>query len=147
LTPGPAFKSLEAPVAVSIDARLLGLEEGRVRFRWRDSRDGNQIKEMSLDGVEFIRRFLLHVLPGGFVKIRHFGFLSNRNRKAMVQHCRNLLPPSPIVLAVVRAAEHLCPICKIGHLHFVSSPSASPLASPGTADAATGFLVVDDDDC
>jgi len=58
------------------NGRLLGLEEGRVRFRWRDSRHGNQIKEMSLDAVEFIRRFLLHVLPGGFVKIRHFGFLS-----------------------------------------------------------------------
>src|ERR1019366_8223328 len=87
-------------VAIS-NGRLLGLEEGRVRFRWRDSRDGNRIKEMSLDGVEFIRRFLLHVLPGGFVKIRHYGFLSNRNRKAMVEHCRSLLPPSPVVLTVV----------------------------------------------
>ena len=67
---------------------------GRVRFRWRDSQDHNQIKETSLDAVEFIRRFLLHVLPSGFVKIRHFGFLSNRNRKKMVQHCRELLPPS-----------------------------------------------------
>jgi hypothetical protein len=53
-------------VAIS-NGRLLSLEEGHVRFRWRDSRDANQIKEMSLDAVEFIRRFLLHVLPGGFV--------------------------------------------------------------------------------
>lgn len=111
------------------NGRLLGLEEGRVRFRWRDSRDGNQIKEMSLDAVEFIRRFLLHVLPGGFVKIRHFGFLSNRNRDAMVEHCRKLLPPSPVVPTVVRTEEHLCPICKIGHMHLVPSPSAPPLAS------------------
>jgi hypothetical protein len=112
-------------VAIS-NGRLLGLEEGRVRFRWRDSRDGNQIKEMSLDGVEFIRRFLLHVLPGGFVKIRHFGFLSNRNRITMVEHCRSLLPPSPVVLPVVPTTEHLCPICKIGHLHFVPQTSIPP---------------------
>src|SRR5215472_17434615 len=53
-----------------------------VRFRWRDSKDHNQIKEMSLDAVEFMRLFLLHVLPSGFVKIRHFGFLSNRTRES-----------------------------------------------------------------
>ena len=92
-------------VAIS-NGRLLGLEEGRVRFRWRDSKDHNQIKEMSLDAVEFIRRFLLHVLPCGFVKIRHFGFLSNRNRRAMVEHCRKLLPPSPVVPTVLRTEEH-----------------------------------------
>ena len=84
---------------------------------------------MSLDAVEFIRRFLLHVLPGGFVKIRHFGFLSNRNRDAMVEHCRKLLPPSPVVPTVVRTEEHLCPICKIGHMHLVPSPNAPLLAS------------------
>ena len=84
---------------------------------------------MSLDAVEFIRRFLLHVLPGGFVKIRHFGFLSNRNRATMVEHCRKLLPPSPVVPTVVRTEEHLCPICKIGHMHLVPSPSAPLLAS------------------
>ena len=111
------------------NGRLIGLEEGRVRFRWRDSRDGNQIKEMSLDAVEFIRRFLLHVLPGGFVKIRHLGFLSNRNRNAMVQHCRKLLPPLPVTPTVVRTEEHLCPICKIGHMHLIPSPSAHPLAN------------------
>jgi hypothetical protein len=105
------------------------LEEGRVRFRWRDSRDGNQIKEMSLDAVEFIRRFLLHVLPGGFVKIRHFGFLSNRNRKTMVQHCRKLLPPLSVVTTPVRTEERVCPICKIGHMHLIPSSGGPPLAS------------------
>jgi hypothetical protein len=49
--------------------RLLSLEQGRVRFRWRDPQDNNQIKKMSLDAVEFIRRFLLHILPGGFYSI------------------------------------------------------------------------------
>jgi len=92
-------------VAIS-NGRLLGLENGRVRFRWRDSQDHNQIKEMSLEAVEFIRRFLLHVLPSGFVKIRHFGFLSNRNRKKMVQHCRGLLPPSAAEAIVWNYAHH-----------------------------------------
>jgi len=105
-------------VAIS-NGRLLSLENSRVRFRWRDSQDHNQIKEMTLEAVEFIRRFLLHVLPSGFVKIRHFGFLSNRNRKAMVQHCRELLPPSSGEALVVEPHQPLCPVCKAGHLHVI----------------------------
>ena len=105
-------------VAIS-NGRLLSLEAGRVRFRWRDSQDNNQIKEMSLDAVEFIRRFLLHVLPCGFVKIRHFGFLSNRNRQAMVQRCRELLPPSEAIPVIIERHQAVCPVCKIGHLHTI----------------------------
>jgi hypothetical protein len=51
-----------------------------VTFRWRDSADHNKQKLMTLDAIEFMRRFLLHILPPGFVKIRHFGFLANGNR-------------------------------------------------------------------
>jgi hypothetical protein len=117
-------------VAIS-NGRLLGLEDGRVRFRWRDSQDHNQIKQMSLDAVEFIRRFLLHILPSGFVKIRHFGFLSNRNRKAMVQLCRELLPPSAVTPAMIERHEPLCPVCKIGHLHVIEwQPAMQSLSSP-----------------
>jgi hypothetical protein len=116
-------------VAIS-NGRLLSLEDGSVRFRWRDSQDGNQIKEMSLDAIEFIRRFLLHVLPSGFVKIRHFGFLSNRNRKAMVQHCRTLLPTSTTPPAVIEPHQPLCPVCKIGHLRVIEWQSA-PQPFPG----------------
>jgi hypothetical protein len=105
-------------VAIS-NGRLLGLESGHVRFRWRDSQDQNQIKEMSLDAVEFIRRFLLHVLPGGFVKIRHFGLLSNRNRKRMIQHCRELLPASATETFVIEPHLPLCPACRVGHLHVI----------------------------
>jgi hypothetical protein len=112
-------------VAIS-NGRLLSLQDGRVRFRWRDSQHHNQIKEMSLDAVEFIRRFLLHVLPSGFVKIRHFGFLSNRNRKAMVQRCRELLPPSAATPVRIERQAPLCPVCKIGHLHIVESHPAVP---------------------
>ena len=64
-------------VAIS-NGRLLSLEDGQVRFRWRDSWHNNRSIVMKLDAVEFIRRFLLHVLPAGFVKIRHFGLLANR---------------------------------------------------------------------
>ena len=113
-------------VAIS-NGRLLGLEEGRVRFRWRDSQDKNQTKEMSLDAVEFIRRFLLHVLPGGFVKIRHFGFLSNRNRRAMVQRCRELLPPSAPLPVVTERQKPVCPVCGVGHLHVIEPSSTAPL--------------------
>jgi hypothetical protein len=102
-------------VAIS-NGRLLNLENSRVHFRWRDSQDRNQIKEMSLQAIEFIRRFLLHVLPGGFVKIRYFGFLSNRSRKKMVQHCRELLPPSSAEVFVMEPHLPLCPVCKVGHL-------------------------------
>lgn len=119
-------------VAIS-NGRLLGLEDGRVLFRWRDSQDGNQIKEMSLDAVEFIRRFLLHVLPGGFVKIRHFGFLSNRNRQAMVQRCWVLLPAAAPPPMLLRNHEVLCPVCKVGHLHVIEARATAPLqptASP-----------------
>jgi len=64
-------------VAIS-NSRLLSLEQGWVTFQWKDYADGNTIKKMTLEAVEFIRRFLLHVLPTGFVHIRHFGFLANR---------------------------------------------------------------------
>lgn len=102
-------------IAIS-NGRLLKLENGQVHFRWRDSQDHNQIKETSLEAFEFIRRFLLHVLPSGFVKIRHFGFLSNRNRKKLVQHCRKLLPPSPAETITTEPHLPLCPVCKVGHL-------------------------------
>src|SRR4051812_41688015 len=77
-------------VAIS-NRRLLAMEDGRVTFEWKDYAAGNQAKTMTLDAVEFIRRFLLHVLPSGFVHIRHFGFLANRKRKEKLALCRSLL--------------------------------------------------------
>jgi Putative transposase/Transposase zinc-binding domain len=77
-------------VAISND-RLVKMEAGRVFFRYRDSRDNNRMKVTSLDAHEFIRRFLLHVLPDNFMKIRHYGLLSNRNKKTALLSVRELL--------------------------------------------------------
>ena len=77
-------------VALSND-RLVKIEGNQVTFRWRDSADHNQIKLLTLEAFEFIRRFLLHVLPDQFVKIRYYGILSHRNRKRKLFVCRKLL--------------------------------------------------------
>jgi hypothetical protein len=119
-------------VALS-NGRLLSLENGQVTFQWRDSKDNNRIKVMALDAVEFIRRFLLHILPPGFVKIRHFGFLSNRRRAAVLTLCRARLP-QPVVPTVPilserqqSAVERRCPVCQIGTLHTRRWLSAAEL--------------------
>jgi hypothetical protein len=77
-------------VALSND-RLVKLEGNQVTFRWRDSADRNKIKFLTLEVLEFIRRFLLHVLPDQFVKIRYYGILSNRGRKRKLLRCQKLL--------------------------------------------------------
>jgi hypothetical protein len=114
-------------VAIS-NSRLLSLQDGQVTFPWKDYADQNRTKTMKLDAVEFMRRFLLHVLPRGFVRIRQFGFLANRVRKKKLVWCRSLLnAPSPVANASTLAApdpdskvpdpeSHRCPICKLGRL-------------------------------
>ena len=77
-------------VAIS-NHRLLSLEGNQVTFRWRDSAHGNQQRLMTLAVEEFLRRFLLHVLPPGFVRIRHFGFLAHRRRAALLPLCFQFL--------------------------------------------------------
>jgi hypothetical protein len=71
--------------------RLLDIADGQVRFRYKDYRHDAQQKTMTLDAEEFIRRFLLHVLPAGFQRIRYYGFLGNRYRKEKLARCRHLL--------------------------------------------------------
>ena len=77
-------------VAIS-NNRILNIEDGQVTFRYKDYRDGGQQKTMTLSADEFIRRFLLHVLPEGFHRIRYYGFLGNRYRKEKLEQCRHLL--------------------------------------------------------
>jgi len=113
-------------VAIS-SSRLLSLENGRVTFRWRDSRHGNRSGTMTLEAVEFIRRFLLHILPSGFVKIRHFGFLANRNRSLALALCRQLLNASSsqgdnaaiLIREQQSITERRCPVCHAGLLRIV----------------------------
>ncbi len=84
-------------VAIS-NSRLVSMDNGKVRFRWKDYRDGNRQKIMTLDAGEFIRRFLIHVLPDGFHRIRYYGFLGNCHRARKLVLCRELLgmiPPAP----------------------------------------------------
>ena len=81
-------------VAIS-NHRLVSLADGHVTFRWRDSADNNQKKLMTLSVDEFLRRFLLHLLPKGFVRIRHFGFLANRRRSTLLPLCFAALGTTP----------------------------------------------------
>lgn len=105
-------------VAIS-NHRLVSFADHQVTFRWRDSKHGNKRRLMSLHVNEFLRRFLLHVLPPGFVRIRHFGFLSTRNRSKLLPVCFQLLAASSAepVRETCRA-EHqthpswLCPRCQ-----------------------------------
>lgn len=121
-------------VAIS-NGRLVSLADDRVSFHWRDSKDGKRLKVMTLEAVEFIRRFLLHVLPLGFVKIRHFGFLANRNRSQALALCRQYLQaaiadhPTPEVLTQQQrqAMERRCPVCQRGTLHVVGWLSVAEL--------------------
>lgn len=77
-------------IAVS-NSRILSMDKESVTFRVKDYRNGGVWKEETISGIEFIRRFLMHVLPKGFVKIRHYGLLGNRNKKAKIPLCRNLI--------------------------------------------------------
>jgi hypothetical protein len=101
-------------VAIS-NHRLVSFADGKVTFRWRDSAHNNEQKLMSLALDEFLRRFLLHLLPKGFVRIRHFGFLANRRRATLLPLCFQLLdaPPEAQADQVVSSSNDLwrCPMC------------------------------------
>jgi hypothetical protein len=118
-------------VALS-NRRLVGLEDDQVTFTYKDYRQGNQVREMTLSAEEFLRRFLLHILPDRFVRIRHYGLFANRRREKDLEQCRNLLgvePPATepsaredwqgVVLRVTGQDPTLCPECGRGHLHRV----------------------------
>jgi hypothetical protein len=133
-------------IAIS-NGRLLNLEDGQVRFRWRDSRHNNRSSIMRLEATEFMRRFLLHVLPAGFVKIRHFGLLANRSRRKALELCRAHLRSTTADLAILlnehqRAAlNRSCPQCRCGTLHIIphsfggQSAAADVPHHPATVDS------------
>lgn len=121
-------------VAIS-NHRLVSLAHGQVTFRWRDSAHRNQKRRMTLPVEEFLRRFLLHLLPPGFVRIRNFGFLANRRRARLLPLCFRLLQSSAENLQPTAspAADHPhpsplwhCPVCG-GTMHVVERLSAAQL--------------------
>jgi hypothetical protein len=129
-------------VALS-NERILRLEQERVHFRWKDYADGNRVKVLDLQAEEFIRRFLLHVVPNGFVRIRHFGLLANRTRQQKLARCRDLLhqPPPPtgvpresveaLMLRLTGIDIHLCPACHRGRLRVTDTlPPNKPSPDP-----------------
>ena len=141
-------------VAIS-NHRLIKMEDRKVYFHWKDYAHGSVQKTMALDAVEFIRRFLQHVVPSGFVRIRHFGFLAHRGKEENLQRCRQLLAepktpalevmPAPPVLVSCHpepaAADwHRCPQCGHGHMIIVERFEAG---SPPTRP--TGALSVPED--
>jgi hypothetical protein len=81
-------------VAIS-NHRLVDFKDGKVTFRWKDYAHGSKPRLMTLTAEEFLRRFLLHTLPRGFVRIRSFGFLANRQRTALLTLCRQALAANP----------------------------------------------------
>ena len=123
-------------VALSND-RILSVHNGDVTFSYRDRKDRNRKKTMTLDAHEFIRRFLLHVIPKGFVRVRHFGFLANRS-KGLLSKCRQILDLGPAVPKLPqRSVQQLvlqltgidisrCPLCQRERLS--SLPPAPPRA-------------------
>lgn len=114
-------------VAISND-RLVKLENDRVGFRYRDRNDNNIVKLMTIDPAEFIRRFLLHILPDGFMKIRHYGILSNRNRQKKLALSKKLLgvygrdekpkrePWKDLLTRITGVDISLCPYCGKGKM-------------------------------
>ncbi len=111
-------------VAIS-NNRILSLENGKVTFLWRDYAHGSKVKPMTLDAEEFIRRFLLHILPSGFRKIRHYGLFSLRDKGRRLTLCRKLTntpQPRPAATTTERLQKilgsnfNVCPCCGNGFL-------------------------------
>jgi hypothetical protein len=134
-------------VAIS-NYRIINVENGNVTFTYRDRRHNNTRKTMTLQAQEFIRRFLLHVLPDGFVRIRHFGFLANRYKKENIQHCREIIgyseqTPEPTeknykerVLELTGIDITLCPCCNNGSMAVVEDIPAQWKAKPQYMDTS-----------
>jgi len=114
-------------VAISND-RIINSQNGRVSFKWKDYADHNKHKIMELDGEEFIRRFLLHVLPLKFVKFRHYGILSNRSRKTKLTRCQDIFGIKreyqetikqtweELILQIKGIDIQACPVCNTGQM-------------------------------
>jgi len=136
-------------VAIS-NHRIVSVDGGKVAFRWRDYRHGSRQRTLTLDADEFIRRFLLHVLPTGFHRIRQFGFLANRHRTEKLERARTLLDVvAPLTTAGAKSAGwedllqeltgkdlHLCPHCKVGRMIHLGTLPPDPGHPPEGVDSS-----------
>ena len=124
------------------NSRLISTNKAKVAFRWKDYANQNQQRIMTLDAVEFLRRFLLHVLPKGFMRVRYYGFLANRHRKDKLEQIRRLLgqaepidtEPSDSVIGVDAQGQETttdsgdrCPECRKGRLRLVAPLTPQPV--------------------
>ena len=140
-------------IAIS-NERFVKLADGKVTFRWRDRVHGNQSKFMTLGASQFLSRFLLHVLPRGLMRIRHYGFLANSVRKRQITRCRQLLDVpqkeedlcpedavptwQELLLRLTGRDVSKCPHCKSGRMEtsMEISPSLPPWELPGRGAVA-----------
>jgi hypothetical protein len=131
---------------------LLGFENGMVRFRYKDYAHGNRKRTMTLSALEFIRRLLLHVLPTGFMRIRHYGILANRHRREKLTLCRQLLgfrstaePESSEETRETRESPssitptRVCPVCGAGRMIVIKE--LPPMPAGREAHEGAGLCV------
>ena len=128
-------------VAIS-NNRMVSMDDGKVRFRWKDYRDGSSQKIMTLEAGEFIRRFLIHVLPDGFHRIRYYGFLGNCHRVRKLALCRELLgmvtpasadPPADYrdrFEALTGRSLRVCPLCHAGIMVVIDCIARPKVCQP-----------------
>jgi Putative transposase/Transposase zinc-binding domain len=137
-------------VAIS-NNRLLAIHDDQIRFEWKDYRHRGQVRNMTLSAEEFIRRFLLHVLPNGFRRIRYYGFLGNRDRQEKIDRCRRLLgmatPQQAAALTpdenrlaqyadIVGSPLHQCPQCRQGRMVAVDIVPKSSVTPARAIDSS-----------
>jgi hypothetical protein len=108
-------------VAIS-NHRLLAFDQERITFRWKDYAHGGKHAKMTLAATEFLRRFFLHVLPRGFVRIRHFGFLANRFRASRLALSRHLLSSSSSTLVEAGPCKASARVLLFGIAHAAARP-------------------------
>jgi hypothetical protein len=130
-------------IAIS-NGRLISMKDGKVSFRWKDRAHGDKEKTLTLEAGEFMRRFLLHVIPEGLMRIRHYGLFSNTSKHKLIARCKELLGIEATVTTEegndqVTSQEmlsrltgwdvNLCPQCRTGHLIFKEKLPSLPLRS------------------
>jgi hypothetical protein len=125
-------------VAIS-NRRIDSVEDGKVTFRWKDYAHAHRQRMMTLTAVEFLRRFLLHILPSGFMRIRYYGYLANRSRADQLALARRLLQAAPLAEPSTKQANQAtdpwrCPECKVGRLiRIETTATPSERAPPSLA--------------